>query len=141
MRKIRERMNRLLRLYPALRWLTTWCSSVSVKSDVRYAYFVTLFGVIVAGISMIYTSVRSLVFARRIRSHGFMNGGNFTASQIGNFTARQFGNFTGTFNGSQRYEYINPYSVFFNYLAIIAAVVAIAGILWLGISLNSRHWL
>jgi hypothetical protein len=68
-----------------------------------------------------------------------MNGGNFTASQFGNFTARQFGNFTGNFNGAQRFGYVNPYGGFVNDLAIIAVIIALVGIVWLGIALNSQH--
>ena len=88
---------------------------------------------------MIYTAVRSLIFAQGFRSRSFMNGGSFTGNQFGNFTARQFGNFTGTFNGPQRFGYMNPYGGFINDLAIIAAMIALVGIVWLGIALNSRH--
>lgn len=86
---------------------------------------------------MIYSAVRSLMFAQGFRSHTFMNGGNFTTGQFGNFTARQFGNFTG-FNGPPRFAY-NPYGGFINDLAIVAAIIAIVGILWLGIALNGQH--
>jgi len=100
---------------------------------------VTLIGVVVAGISMVYSAVRSLILAQRFQSHSFMNGGNFTAGQFGNFTLRQFGNFTGSFNGPPRFAYANPYGGFVNDLAIIAAVIAIVGIIWLGIALNGQH--
>ena len=99
----------------------------------------SLIGVVLGGMAMIYTAVRSLMFAQGLRSHRFMNGGNFNAGQFANFTARQFGNFTGNYNGGQRLGYANAYGGFVNYLAIIAAVIAIVGILWLGIALNSQH--
>jgi hypothetical protein len=104
---------------------------MSAQSNVRYAYIVTLVGVVLAGISMIYTAVRSLVLAQEFRSHSFMNAGNYTA--------RQFGNFTRNFTGTPRLGYVNPYGGFVNDLAIIAAIIAIVGILWLGIALNSQH--
>lgn len=104
-----------------------------------YAYLLTLIGVVLAGVSMLYAAVRSLMFVRGFRSHGFMNGGNFTASQFGNFTARQFGNFTGNFNGPPRFAYVNPYGGFVNYVVVIAAIIAIVGVAWLGIALNSQH--
>jgi len=88
---------------------------------------------------MIYTGIRSLMAPRGFRSHNF-NGGNFTASQFGNFTARQFGNFTGNFNGPPRFAY-NPYGGIVNDLAIIAAIIAIVGVVWLGIVLNGHHQL
>jgi len=110
---------------------------LSDHSNVRYAYVVTLIGVVLAGVSMVYSAVRSLMFSRGFRSHGFMSGGNFTGSQFGNFTARQFGNFTGTFNGPPRFAY-NPYGGLSNYVTIIAAIIAIVGIVWLGIALNSQ---
>ena len=108
------------------------------QSTVKYAYLVTLIGVVLAGISMIYTAVRSLILAQRFRSHSFMNG-NFTAGQYGNFTLRQFGNFTGSFNGPPRFAYANPYGGFVSDLAVVAAIIAIVGILWLGIALNGQH--
>lgn len=111
---------------------------MSGQSNVKYAYLVTLIGVVLAGISMIYTAVRSLIFAQHFRSHSFMNG-NFTAGQYGNFTLRQFGNFTGSFNGAPRFAYATPYGGFVNDLAIVAAIIAIVGILWLGIALNGQH--
>ena len=67
-----------------------------------------------------------------------MNGGNFNGGQFGNFTARQFGNFTGNFNGTPRFAY-NPYGGVSNYVAIIAAMVAIVGVVWLGIALNRQN--
>jgi hypothetical protein len=68
-----------------------------------------------------------------------MNAGSYTARQFGNFTVRQFGNYTANFNGPQRFGYMNPYGGFVNDLAVIAAVIAFLGILWLGIALNSQH--
>jgi hypothetical protein len=109
---------------------------MNAKSNARYAYLVTLIGVVVAGISMVYAAVRSLMAPRGFRSHSF--NGNFTGSQFGNFTARQFGNFTGSFNGPPRFAY-DPYGGFVNDLAIVAAIIAIVGIVWLGIALNSQH--
>ena len=95
-----------------------------------YAYLVTLVGVVLAAISMIHTAVRSLLMAQEFRSHSFMNVGNYTA---------HFGNFTGNFTGPPRLGYVNPYGGFVNDVAIIAGVIAIVGILWLGIVLNSQH--
>jgi hypothetical protein len=100
---------------------------------------VALIGVVLAGISMVYTAVRSLIFAQRFGSHHFMNQGNYSGGQFGNFTLRQFSNFTGNFNGPPRFAYANPYGGLVNDLAIIAAVIALVGIVWLGIALNSER--
>ena len=104
-----------------------------------YPYLATLIGVIIGAVSMIYAAVRSLLFAQSFRSHRFISAGNFTAGQFGNFTAREFGNFTGSFNGPPRFASVNPYGGFVNELAIIAAIIALVGTLWLGFVLNRQH--
>ena len=88
---------------------------------------------------MIHTAFRSLLMAREFRARSFMNAGNYTARQFGNFTAKQFGNYTANFNGPRRFGYMNPYGGFVNDLAVIAAVIAIVGIIWLGIALSREY--
>ena len=112
---------------------------MSAGSSVRYAYLVTLVGVVLAGVAVAYNTIRSMFLARAMRVRVFMNSGNFTAGHFGNFTAGQFGNFTANFNGPRRFAYMNPYSGFANNLLIIGAIVAVIGIVWLGITLNRQH--
>jgi hypothetical protein len=59
-------------------------------------------------------------------------GSNFS----GNFTGtRAFGNFTRT----NQFGNMNPYGGFVNDFAILAVIIAIFGVLWLGLSLKKPH--
>jgi hypothetical protein len=110
---------------------TTRCSSLTgTDKQMRYAYAVTLVGVVLAGITTAYTAIRSFMFAQAIRSRPFIPPGNFTAT-------RQFGNFTGP----RQFGNINPYGGFINNLVILAVVIAIIGVVWLGISLRKSKQL
>jgi hypothetical protein len=97
---------------------------LSNHKQLTYAYLVTLLGVALATITTAYTTVRSLLFApARFRP-------NFTS---GNFTAtNQFGNFAG----ARPFGNVSPYGGFVNGLTILAVIIAIVGILWLGITLK-----
>ena len=100
---------------------------MSNRKQLTYAYVVTLLGVLLATITTAYTTVRSLLFAQR-RFRPDFNSGNFTATN-------QFGNFTGT----RPFGYVNPYGGFINGITIVALIIAIIGIVWLGISLKKTQ--
>ncbi|MGD0423600.1 MAG: hypothetical protein ABSA92_09105 [Candidatus Bathyarchaeia archaeon] len=100
---------------------------MSNRKQLTYAYVVTLLGVLLATITTAYTTVRSLLFAHR-RFRPNFNSGNFTATN-------QFGNFTGT----RPFGYVNPYGGFINGITIVALIIAIIGIVWLGISLKKTQ--
>ncbi len=103
---------------------TTRCSWLNNRKQLTYAYLVTLLGVLLATITTAYTTIRSMLFAQR-RFRPNFNSGNFTATnQFGNFTgARPFGN-------------VNPYGGVINGLTILAVIIAIIGVIWLGICLK-----
>jgi hypothetical protein len=65
-----------------------------------------------------------------LRARPFANPGNFSGTQFGNFTGfarpRQFAN-------------LNPYGGLVIDIALLGMIIAIIGILWLGISLNKSH--
>jgi hypothetical protein len=92
-----------------------------------YAYLVTLLGVLLATITTAYTTIRSLLLAHRRFQPNF-NSGNFTATN-------QFGNFTGT----RPFGNVSPYGGFINNLTILAVIIAIIGVLWLGMSLKKAQ--
>jgi len=97
---------------------------LSNRKQLTYAYLLTLLGVVLATITTAYTTIRALMFAHR-RFHPNFNSGNFTATN-------QFGNFTGT----RQFGNVNPYGGFINNLTILAVIIAIVGVIWLGICLN-----
>jgi hypothetical protein len=96
-----------------------------IERHVRYAYLATLGGVFLSAIATIYTAIGSFLFAQRPRFQPPMTPGNFTgADQFGNFAgAAQFGN-------------MNPHLGLVNGLAILAVIIAVCGVLWLGWSLR-----
>jgi hypothetical protein len=96
-----------------------------IEKQVKYAYFTTLLGVILAAITAAYTAIRTLMVSQRLRAYP---SGNFTGS-------RQFDNFTGT----RPFANMNPYGGFVNDLTILAVVIAIIGVLWLGLLLRTRY--
>lgn len=99
----------------------------SNRKQIKYAYVVTVLGVALALVTTAYNAIRSYLFSQR-RMHPFPDSGNFTNHQFGNFTGppRQFG-------------YINPYGGFVGALSLIAVIVAIVGVLWLGMTLRNLN--
>jgi hypothetical protein len=96
-----------------------------IERQIRYAYLATLLGVILATITTAYTTISSFLFRQMPRSQPLVTPGNFTGTdQSANYAgAHQFGNMT-------------PYGGFVNNLTILAVIVAIVGVLWLGLSLR-----
>jgi len=95
------------------------------EKQVKYAYLTTLVGVVLATVTTAYTSIRSFMVSRRFGSD---LSGNFTGT-------RAFGNFTRT----NQFGNMNPYGGFVNDFAILAVIIAIFGVLWLGLSLRKPH--
>jgi len=94
------------------------------QRQTKYAYLVTLVGVVLAAITTAYATIRSYLFSQAFRSRPPFNTGNFTGSQFGNFTrGGQFAN-------------ANPYGGFANSFMILAVVIAVIGVVWLGIVLK-----
>jgi len=118
-------------------WLlpTTRCSSLTrIEAQIKYAYLATLVGVVIATIATAYTAVRSFMVSQAFRvSRPFVNSGNFTVPpQFGNSTVtRQFGSFTG----ARQFVSVNPLGGFINDLALVAVIIAIFGLAWLGLAL------
>jgi hypothetical protein len=84
-----------------------------IEKNVKYAYWTTLVGVVLAAIATAYNTIRPLMFSQRFR-----------ANPPGNFTGvRQFGN-------------MNPYGGYVNSFAILGFIIAIIGVIWLGLSLR-----
>ncbi|MGD0550447.1 MAG: hypothetical protein ABSA81_07895 [Candidatus Bathyarchaeia archaeon] len=94
-----------------------------IEKQVKYAYLTTLVGVVLVTVTTAYTAIRSFMVSRR----PYLSG-NFTGTRgFGNFTrTNQFGNMT-------------PYGGFVNDFAILAVIIAIFGVLWLGLSLRKPH--
>jgi len=89
-----------------------------------YAYLVALVGVVLAAAVTAYNAFRSYMFSQMLRSRASFNPGNFTRSQFGNFTrVRPFG-------------MINPYGGLAGSVMILAVVIAIIGLVWLGLCLR-----
>jgi len=87
-----------------------------------YAYMVALVGVVLAAVTTAYNAVRSYMFSQMRRAS--FNPGNFTGSGAGNFTRfRQFGN-------------PNPYGGIVGSVMLVAVVIAIIGVVWLGLCLR-----
>jgi hypothetical protein len=85
-----------------------------------YAYFVALVGVVLAAVTTAYNAVRSYMFSQMRRAS--FNPGNFTGSGAGNFARfRQFG---------------NPYGGIVGSVMLVAVVIAIIGLVWLGLCLR-----
>ena len=94
----------------------------------KYAYVVALVGVVLATITTAYTAARSFMFSQALRSRPFINPGNFTG-------ARQFGNFTGGNFPARQFVTVNPLGGLVTDLTIIAVIIAILGLAWLGFAL------
>ena len=82
-------------------------------------------GVAIATVTTAFTAVRSFMVSRALRvSRPFVNPGNFTG-------ARQFGNFTG----ARQFVNVNPLGGLMTDLALVAVLIAIFGLVWLGFAL------
>jgi hypothetical protein len=100
-----------------------------IEKQVKYAYLTTLVGVVLATVTTAYTAIRSFMVSRRLGSN---LSGNFTGT-------RAFGNFTRTNQFGNMNPNMNPYGGFVNDFAILAVIIAIFGVLWLGLSLRKPH--
>jgi hypothetical protein len=96
-----------------------------IERRIRYAYLVTLVGVVLATVTTVYTAIRSFMVTPRF---GSLPPGNFNRT-------RAFGNFTAT----RPFVNVSPYNGFANGLAIVAVIIAIVGVVWLGLSLRKSH--
>ena len=88
----------------------------------KYSYLVTAVGVVLMAISAIYGAIRALFVREMFRPNGNFNG-NFTR------------NFNGTFVGNRQFAGGNPFGLT-NALTIIAVVIALVGLVWLGLVLR-----
>ena len=100
-----------------------------IERQLRYAYLVTLLGVVLVTITTVYTSVSPFLFGQMPRSQPPNALGNFTGGS-------QFGNFTGS---PQQFANAGPYDGFVSNFALLAVIIAIVGVLWLGLSLSRTH--
>jgi len=89
---------------------------------------VTAVGVVLMTVSAIYGVIRAFLVRQMFRPTGNFNG-NFN----GNFTR----NFNGTFTGSRQFAGGNPFGLA-NVLTIIAVIIALVGIVWLGLALRKQ---
>ena len=98
-----------------------------IERPIRYAYLTTLLCVVLATITTAYTTISSFLFRQTPRPQPPVTPGNLTGiDQFANYAgAHQFGNMT-------------PYGGFVDNLAILAVMIAIVGVLWLGLSLRNR---
>jgi len=95
----------------------------SSNTQTKYAYLVTLVGVALAAVTTAYNAVRSYLISQMFRARPF-NPGNFTGTQFGTFArSRQFG-------------MINPYGGLAGGLLILAVIIAVIGVVWLGLALR-----
>lgn len=95
----------------------------SSDTQTKYAYLVTLVGVVLAAVATAYNAVRSYLFSQMLRSRPF-NPGNFTQSQFGNFAR------------TRQFVTINPYGGLTNSVMILAVAIAVIGVVWLGLTLR-----
>jgi len=96
-----------------------------IERQIRYAYLTTLVGVVLATITTAFTTISSFLFGQASRRPTSVTPDNFTGpGQFGNFTgAPQLGN-------------MNPSGGFVNNFAILAVIIAVVGVVWLGLSLR-----
>jgi hypothetical protein len=99
-----------------------------IERQIRYAYFATLVGVVLATITTAFTTISSFLFRQASRRPTSVTLGNFTGPG-------QFGNFTG----APHLGNMNPSGGFVNNFAILAVIIAVVGVLWLGLSLRKSH--
>jgi hypothetical protein len=96
-----------------------------IERQIRYAYLTTLVGVVLATITTAFTTISSFLFGQASRRPTSVTPGNFTGPD-------QFGNFTG----APHLGNMNPSGGFVNNFAILAVIIAVVGVLWLGLSLR-----
>jgi hypothetical protein len=99
---------------------------LDAKRQMKYSYLVTAVGVVLMAVSAVYGIVRSFLVRQMFRPDNNING-NFN----GTFTR----NFNSTFVGNRQFAGGNPFGLT-NALTIIALVIAIVGIVWLGLALR-----
>lgn len=99
---------------------------MDAKQQMKYSYLVTAVGVVLMAVSAIYGVVRGFLVRQMFRPNDNFNG-NFN----GNFTR----NFNSTFVGNRQFAGGNPFGLT-NALTIIALIIAIVGIVWLGLALR-----
>lgn len=98
---------------------------MDAKQQVKYSYLVTAVGVVLMAVSAIYGAVRGLLVREMFRPNGNLNSnfnGNFTRTFNANFANRQFAG-------------ANPFGLT-NALTIIAVIIAIVGVVWLGLAVR-----
>ena len=94
-------------------------------TQVKFAYLLTVVGVVLMAITTIYSDVRVLMFRAMFRPGGFngTGGGYGTGGPGAGFSgARQFG---GGFGFGIT-----------NYVTILGLIIAIVGVVWLGLALR-----
>jgi hypothetical protein len=96
-----------------------------IEQQIRYAYLVTLVGVVLAAVTTAFTTISSFLFGQASRRPTSVTPGNFIGPG-------QFENFTGT----PQFGNMNPSGGFVNNFAILAVIIAVVGVLWLGLSLR-----
>ena len=89
-----------------------------------YAYLVALVGVALAAVATAYNAFRSYMFSQALRSRASFYPGNFTRTQFGNFTR------------TRQFMTVNPYGGIVGSLMVVAVVIAIVGVVWLGLCLR-----
>ncbi len=99
-----------------------------IERQIRYAYLATVVGVVLATITTAFTTISSFLFGQVSRRPTSVTPGNFTGPG-------QFGNFTG----ASHLRNMNPSGGFVNSFAILAIIIAVVGVLWLGLSLRKSH--
>jgi hypothetical protein len=95
----------------------------SSDTQTKYAYLVTLVGVALAAVATAYNAVRSYLVSQMLRSRPF-NAGNFTGGAY------------VTFVRTRQFALINPYGGLVGGVTILAVVIAVVGVVWLGLTLR-----
>ena len=101
---------------------------MDVKQQVTYSYVLTAVGVVLMAVSAIYGTIRAFLVRQMFRPMG-----NFNANFNGTFTR----NFNGTFTGNRQFAAGNPFGLA-NVLTMIAVIIALVGIVWLGLTLRKQ---
>jgi hypothetical protein len=101
------------------------------------AYLTTLTGVVLAAITIAYTAISPFLFSQIPQSQLPMTPGNFTRTMNpGDFNGTvQLGKLAGT----PQFGNMNPYTGLMNSIVMLAVMIAIAGVLWLGLLLRKTH--
>jgi len=95
------------------------------KQQVRYAYLLSAVGVVLMAITSIYSFVRALLFRPTFDRGGF--------NQSFNSTLRMQGGFNGAAGGARfAFGLVND-------VTALAVLLAIVGIIWLGLALKQSQ--